>query len=722
MKLAVRSNDVQSHGVESESEFTVDVNAKLFRTLTTTLYSDRPLAAVRELSTNAYDAHIEAGTPDRAFEWKIPSHFDPVFGIRDYGPGLSHHDCMELYVTFFRSTKDDSNDQVGALGLGSKSPFAYTDSFTVISRHKGVKNTYTCFIGKAGLPAISHFGSEDTDEESGLEVTFPVRTDDIDDFIRAATTVIYGFDVEPIMTGTVIVKEDREILFSGHGWKVVRSVDNSSRHMNPLARQGCVLYRIDADAIPNITEAQRGLLSGSGLVIDFEIGQLDIAASREGLGYDDATCKNITTRLEQIIDEISTAYIEQIEECDNYWEACCVYNKIMGQFRVSSYTQDAITKKVRWRNLPVRRNIDINTTKLVGVRHSHSSAYEFKRRDVARWKLDSEITRLEATNNLLFFVQHVKPGDKGVVAPALRLKAYVDSLGYNPSVMWIRADTTSIAYKRFLIQCGRPNVINIADLERPPVQSSTTGRRPVVKIRRLTSGGAWEEADHDPANGGVYVDLLRGVPCTPKDVKNTFAHSNSSLVLNTLKLLREVGILDDDTEVFGIPGTYRTIPEKNDGWENLFDIARVAVKLNYSEDVCEAAADSKELYYHRDRVFDFFRDAIEEYGDWLTTEGPAKELHDLLIEAKDHYEDNKIQELFKQLATVFGSETPAEKIKKREDREKTLAPYAEAVRKHYPLTGAVFYSDYVSVNQEHVKAFMDYITMIDNQASFVQTS
>ena len=52
---------------------------------------------------------------------------------------MEHEDCMVLYTTYFRSTRNNSNDSVGCLGLGSKAPFAYTDSFTVEAYLNGIK-------------------------------------------------------------------------------------------------------------------------------------------------------------------------------------------------------------------------------------------------------------------------------------------------------------------------------------------------------------------------------------------------------------------------------------------------------------------------------------------------------------------------------------------------------------------------------------------------------
>ena len=135
MKLHTKTNTITKSENFVESNYSIDATAKAFAILSDGLYSNKILAVVRELSTNAYDSHVAAGCPEKPFDVTLPTSLDHEFSIRDYGTGLSKENCMSLYTTCFRSDKTDSNDAVGCLGLGSKSPFAYTDQFMVESFH-----------------------------------------------------------------------------------------------------------------------------------------------------------------------------------------------------------------------------------------------------------------------------------------------------------------------------------------------------------------------------------------------------------------------------------------------------------------------------------------------------------------------------------------------------------------------------------------------------------
>ena len=143
MKLHTNVNTVERSGQFEESNFSIEASAKAFFILSDGLYSNKIKAVIRELSTNAYDSHVDAGCPETPFEVHLPTQMEPHFHVRDFGVGLSHEDCMKLYTTYFYSNKTDRNDSVGCLGLGSKSPFAYVDSFTVESYYEGTYRVYT---------------------------------------------------------------------------------------------------------------------------------------------------------------------------------------------------------------------------------------------------------------------------------------------------------------------------------------------------------------------------------------------------------------------------------------------------------------------------------------------------------------------------------------------------------------------------------------------------
>lgn len=140
-----RNHRAASFGIDMESQ------AHLAMVLRDSIYSDKILAVLREYGSNAWDAHREVGKDDLPIEIHIPTAMKPELIIRDHGPGMSHYMVFYRYTQYGASGKRDTDRQVGFLGLGCKSGFAYNDSFTVTSWHKGEKRIYLAVLDDSDM-------------------------------------------------------------------------------------------------------------------------------------------------------------------------------------------------------------------------------------------------------------------------------------------------------------------------------------------------------------------------------------------------------------------------------------------------------------------------------------------------------------------------------------------------------------------------------------------
>lgn len=140
----------------------------------TDLYSDPELAVIREYSTNALDAHRAAGNP-APIEVTLPSSLSETFVVRDQGVGMSVDDITHHFSKYGWSSKRDTDDEVGMLGLGCKSGLAYTSQFTLVSVKDGVKATVLVTRDSDGAGAVQVIDTCGTDEPNGTEVQVPVK-------------------------------------------------------------------------------------------------------------------------------------------------------------------------------------------------------------------------------------------------------------------------------------------------------------------------------------------------------------------------------------------------------------------------------------------------------------------------------------------------------------------------------------------------------------------
>ena len=155
--------------------FKISASPVAFDILCSKLYTNPILAIVRELLTNAYDSQKLAGKEDAHTYVHLPEFVDSNFVIRDYGVGLSKEDVLNMYTSFFTSTKSNNNDYTGCFGLGSKTPFSYTSTFSIISYYEGIRYTFIA-TKKDGYPHIYAVNEEPTEEENGLQITIPSDT------------------------------------------------------------------------------------------------------------------------------------------------------------------------------------------------------------------------------------------------------------------------------------------------------------------------------------------------------------------------------------------------------------------------------------------------------------------------------------------------------------------------------------------------------------------
>ena len=327
----------------------------IFNVLRNQLYSDKVLAVIREYSCNAVDAHVEVGKADVPIKVTLPTQMTPEFKVRDFGRGLTETEIAEIYAMYGESTKRGSNEQIGQLGLGCKSAFAYGDNFIINSFVKGTKTTYNAFIDPSDIGQISKMGSEETKEENGVEIVIPVKSDDFSEFYDKAVTLFKYFKVVPDVRGTnrddlKRQLEKSKVIIEKDNWRLVEGDSH--------AIMGNISYPLDSGALNIGWQDERAELLSSGVEIDFAIGDLEISASREALQYTERTKKAIIKTLETIIKALPDALGEKFKECETMWDAKILYNDAFKHGGFGGKIKKIVdTKGITWNNLKIKSGI-----------------------------------------------------------------------------------------------------------------------------------------------------------------------------------------------------------------------------------------------------------------------------------------------------------------------------------------------------------------------------
>lgn len=341
MKVAFAENNVVgSKGLEQTTGFKITASAHAFKILSSGLYSDKVRAVLREIGCNAMDAHIVAGDPNKPFRVKLPNTLDDQFYIQDWGPGLSHEKVMGLYTNYFSSTKQQSDELTGAFGLGSKSPFSYTDSFNVVSTHGGKKRTYSLYIGNMGAPQVSLMAEEEPDSDwaHGIRVGMAVKPQDFVEFESKAREVFKWFRVAPEMRGSANIKPVK-YRFECDDFGLLKETEDAK---TIVALMGNVAYPVGAVNLGivdvNNAVAARDLINYAstvpGLVLFLPIGAVQVAASREQLQYDPESIKVLKEAVRLAIARMGKDVVTKLEKVANAgtWQDLCAANGIVENY------------------------------------------------------------------------------------------------------------------------------------------------------------------------------------------------------------------------------------------------------------------------------------------------------------------------------------------------------------------------------------------------------
>ena len=273
------------------------------------IYSDMADADILELKKNleVFDneaVHVKIAKDQSGWYWST----------EDFGVGLSPDRVKDVFCNYLKSTKEDSNNVIGAFGIGSKSGLSYADIVYIRTRYNGTEYQYFLRKGEK-MPRLDKVSECSTTERNGTQIKIYIKESrdrydcmrlEDNRFKEECEKQLAYFD--NVYFDGCNLDNDYRIL-RGENW--LRNTENnpfSGLHMC----LGKVAYPIDWDTL-GIDQIH------FEAALRFEIGELDIIQTREDVKYTPRTKKAILDKIDILKEEWSKRWEEDKElETDDF--------------------------------------------------------------------------------------------------------------------------------------------------------------------------------------------------------------------------------------------------------------------------------------------------------------------------------------------------------------------------------------------------------------------
>jgi len=354
MIITSSRNTPVSSGVTDTIDYKIDVsNLGHIASILRKAYSDPIRAVVREYGTNACEGHILNGKTDKPIQVTLPTGMKPVFTIRDFGPGLGKVKFQELFCSYGGSDKRTSNAFTGCLGIGCKSYGAYTDAVTVTDFNDGVKRIWNCHIDESEVGKASLLSETKAHDLSGVEISIPVRPQDISRFRETAMQVYRVFDVKPTITN-LSKEEEKNYASLGHKEGIIKGKNWAfNGEGTSWLQMGLVLYPLKSDFSGSEVIKQ---LINAGVYVRVDLGDVQVAPSREDLQYSQKTIQGLVKHLNPVIDSMGATLLADIQAAPDYFQAHLILRRFTGTggYSSSSFREGIVKKlkgKLKWKGI-----------------------------------------------------------------------------------------------------------------------------------------------------------------------------------------------------------------------------------------------------------------------------------------------------------------------------------------------------------------------------------
>lgn len=391
MIIQAKDNVLEKSSQFKSQTFGIKNFNKAFRILIDGIYSDPFGSIMREIASNCIDANKESGT-DKNVEITFVNK-DPLNGddytiiFKDYGIGISPDRMFNIFCFLGESTKDNDNEQIGGWGLGSKSPFKYTDTYTVKTVYNNIEYLYTLVINELDVPECNLIYEKPTDVESGTEIILPVKDyNDFKSFKDAAQKQLCWF---------------KNITFNNFSIEYPKVIYEGKRIIiceNPLDNNSWGSSYSQTVILGNVPyKYTKGNNLHKRVALKFNIGELQPTASREALDYNSTTISNYDLIKKEALEELSE-YVKSLNianDFKSFYETCSSLDFNTIDYRGYSFENFKncsieVYEKIYWRARVVVRSMFLKQCNINNLYYYDDLS--IKEIDVKNYSRDNDLT------------------------------------------------------------------------------------------------------------------------------------------------------------------------------------------------------------------------------------------------------------------------------------------------------------------------------------------
>jgi len=360
MRLNNAVNTLETNAQTVSTNFGIGDVGMVIEILRSKLYSHPIRTLVQEYACNGRDAMREVKSQDRLII-TAPTTFNPEFRVRDFGPGISPERIENVFVLYGASTKRKDNTQTGGFGIGAKSAWSYTDSFTITTFIDGTKREYVAHIGTSQNGSLDFVSESKTDEKNGTEIKIAVNLQDIVKFQKAIQRAVFFWEEKEKPELRCVQVPDlskqngdelriEELLITDKSLDFVESNNGyyGSRGGFFLIVDG-VPYPID-DELVNENESLKNFRTKVSHIVNVfcsvQTGFVEVSANREQLSDSKATrtaLNLIAKRWTNLLDKYHSDKFQDCKTVMDYLKAQATFEKV---FVRSSFSNEVDGYKI----------------------------------------------------------------------------------------------------------------------------------------------------------------------------------------------------------------------------------------------------------------------------------------------------------------------------------------------------------------------------------------